>query len=344
MPKAVQLTERQKATAREKVYEMDLTNLTKLIFDNQKLDGRSKEGRALRKFLVSENLSYETREYKKADSVTLTDENKAYIREHLEDKGRLTLAREIFKDPTIQNLSLEARAVNEYVDHITGTDRGDLYTPPKSISRVISRINKYCNLELDEKTINSVDIERCRVLINNLNSERFVRIINELEEDERSLFESEFISHTFDKPDLTPEEVNLYINLCSEYVEEVVMQRHIRLLDEKLMEITEDNQFSKSLADTVKNKTDERDKCKGRQEKLIQILIGKRSDRIKSQQNRNKDILSLVHAFMKEEERLRAIKIAELERAKVEKAISDVESSSAFFARIVGPSKDEILN
>lgn len=343
-PPEAHLTERQKALAREMVHKLDLTELTRLIFDDQKIDARTKEGRLLRKFLSEENIPYTTKAYEKQESIVLTEEQKSYIKEHIDTKGKLTLAREIFKNNKIKNLSMEARAVSEYIDYITGQDRSGIYSPPKAVSRVISKVNKYCNLALEESKLSTMDKERCMFLLNCLNSERFVRIISELEEKDRDLFESEFITHTFDKPDLTPEEVNLYINLCGEYVSEVAIQRQIRLLDDRLEELTEDDKFSKPLADTIKTKIDERDSSKARQERLIGTLIGKRSERIKSQQNRNKDILSLVHAFMKEEERLRAIKIAERQRALVEKAVDDIESSSAFFARIVGPSRDEILN
>lgn len=338
------MTERQKATARENVNKMDLTELTRFVFENPKLDGRSKEGRSLRKFLVEENLSYETREYKKQDSIKLTHGQKKYIEENKEAKGKLTLAREIFDNPNIQNLTLEARVVSEYVDHIKGVDRSGVYAPPKSISRVVGKVNRYCNVKMEEAKLNTLDKERCEVLMNNLNTERLVRIMSELAEEDRDLFESEFVTHTFSKPDLPPEEVNLYINLCSEYVSEVSIQRQIRLLDEQLIELTEESRFSKGLADTIKTKSDEKEHCKARQEKLIQILIGKRADRIKNMYNRNKDILGIVSAFTKEDERLKAILIAERQRALVEGAIDEMETASAYLTRIVGPSKNEILN
>ena len=54
----------------------DLTRLTQMVSGDEKLDGRSKIGRAIRKFMVEEGLNYETSGHQKVEEIILTDEEK----------------------------------------------------------------------------------------------------------------------------------------------------------------------------------------------------------------------------------------------------------------------------
>ena len=85
MPKAtyfnMNLTEEQKSIIRDNyVSTPDLIELTRLAFDNDSLDGRTKEGRAVRKFLIDEELDYKTREAQKKPGIELTKEQISFIK------------------------------------------------------------------------------------------------------------------------------------------------------------------------------------------------------------------------------------------------------------------------
>jgi len=57
----------------------DLTRLTQMVSGDEALDGRSKVGRAIRKFMVEEGLDYETSVHQKVDDIILTDEEKEFL-------------------------------------------------------------------------------------------------------------------------------------------------------------------------------------------------------------------------------------------------------------------------
>ena len=58
------LSEEQKQFLRENASKIpDLINLTKQCFDDESLDGRSKEGRAVRKFLVESSIDFKTNSF-----------------------------------------------------------------------------------------------------------------------------------------------------------------------------------------------------------------------------------------------------------------------------------------
>ncbi|MHA1941446.1 MAG: hypothetical protein ACW97P_06940, partial [Candidatus Hodarchaeales archaeon] len=55
------LTDEQKRKAKNLTLTGDsLIEVTRKVFENEELDGRCKEGRAIRKFLQSENIQYRT--------------------------------------------------------------------------------------------------------------------------------------------------------------------------------------------------------------------------------------------------------------------------------------------
>ena len=73
------LTEGQKQLIRNNYKAIsDLTRLTQMVSEDDNLDGRSKIGRAIRKFMVERGLNYETSGHQKIDDIILewgTDAN-----------------------------------------------------------------------------------------------------------------------------------------------------------------------------------------------------------------------------------------------------------------------------
>ena len=57
----------------------DLTRLTQMVSGDETLDGRSKIGRAIRKFMVAQGLDYATSTHQKVDDVVLTEQEKEFL-------------------------------------------------------------------------------------------------------------------------------------------------------------------------------------------------------------------------------------------------------------------------
>ena len=54
----------------------DLIELTRQVFKDDTLDGRTKEGRAVRAYLVESNLEYNTTKKEKREDIEFTEEQK----------------------------------------------------------------------------------------------------------------------------------------------------------------------------------------------------------------------------------------------------------------------------
>ncbi len=73
------LTEEQKKFISENYLQItDLNELTKRCFNDQSLDGRKKEGRLVRQFLIDNNYSFTTTKKEKNESIELTDAQKQF--------------------------------------------------------------------------------------------------------------------------------------------------------------------------------------------------------------------------------------------------------------------------
>ena len=153
------------------------------------------------------------------------------------------------------------------------------------------------------------------------------------------------ISHTTRKPranevqgkDL---EINLYINVCVDYINLKNISSHIEKLNTMFNEIEDQQEMTVRLAEILKSKTDEYDKCEKRMESLIKKLNGDRAARLKDRHKDNASILSLVRNFQLEEGRRKMIDLATREKEAVGEEIERLESMESWKARILGISKD----
>ena len=79
----MKLSEEQKKFIDENFQKMpDLIELTRAAFKNGKIDGRSKEGRAVREYLASKEIQYKTTKHDTALPVVLTEEQKQFIQNY----------------------------------------------------------------------------------------------------------------------------------------------------------------------------------------------------------------------------------------------------------------------
>ena len=347
------LSNEQKEFLRENASRIpNLIDLTKQCFKDDYLDGRSKEGRAVRKFLVENAIEFRTTSRPPAETIEFTQEQTEFILQQA-DTGlsSLEIARIIFPDRRVSPLSAEQRAVLVEIrsvnpDILPSQDSGALssYISPKAPSRIIKKINDATGLGLDEPKLNRQKQVCVEKLMVNLSNSRFLKIINNyLNEEDRVLFEHEFIRLTWDKPDLTADEINLYLNVCKEVINLEVISAHLNKLNNMFDEADEQQEMSIRLAEIIKAKSSEYHQCETRIENLTKKLQGDRGERMKKMQKENASFLSIVQLFQEEEERKTMARIAEMQKEAVKKEAERLEGMAEWKARVLGIGQQDVL-
>ena len=77
----MELSEEQKKKILDNCEKMNLLNLTRIIFNDETLDGRSNEGRLVKEFLANQNKVVKTTKHEKMPLAELTEENKKFIQQ-----------------------------------------------------------------------------------------------------------------------------------------------------------------------------------------------------------------------------------------------------------------------
>ena len=323
------LSEEQKQFLKENAAKItSLIDLTRQCFEDEKLDGRSKEGRAVRKFLVENSINFKTTATSRTEDIELTQQQKDFILEQAESGlSSLEIAKIIFPERNVKSLSNEQRTVLAFIrdvnpDIIPSQDGAALnsYISPKSLSRIIKKINDATGLDLDHAKLNRQKQVCAEKLGINLNNSRFLKIINNyLNQEDRVLFEHEFIRLTWDKPDLTADEINLYLNACKEVINLEVISSHLNKLNDMFDIADDQTEMSVRLAEIIKAKSGEYHQCETRIENLTKKLQGDRAERMKKNQKENASFLSIVQSFQEEEERKTMVRIAEMQKQSIKK-------------------------
>ena len=181
-------------------------------------------------------------------------------------------------------------------------------------------------------------------LLGFLKAPRLVQTINNYtNKADRDLFEAEFIRATWNKPDLTTDEVNLYINVCIDYINLMNIQKAVDKLNHMFEQCEDQRDMTVRLAELLKTKSEEYNQCEKRMESLITRLNGDRAKRVQNKQQQNASILNLVQLFQEEEERNVMIKIAEMQRELVSKEADEMESMPDWKARVLGLRKEDLI-
>ena len=132
--------------------------------------------------------------------------------DELLDKGMNTSQiADIIFEGEVKRLSKEWRLINEYVNNSAEPQvdsQPSTYAAPHAISRIIKKINDSTGYGLEEDKMSRNQKHCCEKLRINLNNSRFVAIVNNYTSPrDKELFEQEFIRLTWDKPDLTADEL-----------------------------------------------------------------------------------------------------------------------------------------
>jgi|TARA_B100001093_G_scaffold197398_1_gene189703 hypothetical protein len=353
----VELTAEQRESIRNtfKVTQ-DLIEITKNVFKNEDLDGRSQEGRAVRDFLVSEGMKYNTTKSTKKTNVELTDSQKSVLMSNQVSSSMtaLEIARVVFQTPDVKSLDASHRSVIEFLEKFrpdvidsSAKAADGKWHSPKSHSMAIRRCNKWCATSLKENPdeLPAKQRKNTERLLEYLNIHKLITTVNAYRTDaDRDLFESEFVRATWDKPDLTTDELNLYMMICSNFVRAKHIQNRMDIFTDMLEnEELESQDINMRLTEHIKATNDELNACEKRIESLTQKLNGDRAKKLEKKGENTQNILSLVEAFQDEEERQRLVMMAEQRLSLVEKEADRLESLDEYKARIFGTSKEELL-
>ena len=359
----IEITEEQKTLIRNRMKEgnnFSIAELVALAFPNVEekyLDGRSAYGKAIKYFIVQDGgKPPESEKVIRMTKIVLTKEQEEYIRHNCQNMGAYELASFVFHNPSLSPASREVRAVVEFLRTLPssmvmgGTD--DLpdgeYKAPKKLDQVIARINKYVSYaNLDFRNLTPKHKKQCESLINYLHNFRFKHQINKyLKTSQKELFESAFIEYTWDKDDLTSEDVDQYIILATEKVISSDIQETIHLLQsEQDRQMNENNgRLNMSIVDAIKTAREEYNSCIKRQQLLYNILTQDRSKRLSERVKEHASLLNLIRAWKLETPRLEIIAAAEKRNESTSKELDELDELDQLKYRLLGMSKDQILH
>ena len=370
MSKTVELTEAQKQQLKERCNDKTkdvpyVKELLELVFPGKNLDARSLEGKAIKRF-IQEN-SYQakvTSKYYKKDGSTgnsdtlLSSEQKELIDNHVDQHTCLEITQIVFRDATLQIGSSEFQRVAAYMSElgrVVTNARGhelaiERYKPPSTLKASLDLVNKFApeseKIKKDIDEIHERDKKNLLSLIGYLNTVRFNRVINDMEtKQDRELFLDTFVRNSHNKSDLTSEECDAYIILSSEAVIAATIQAQINLLQAQLdIKIQNGERLSQHDVELISKTRGEFNSCINRQQKLMNDLKQKRSDRLKNQIAENQSILQLVQYWKTKKQRDLMIKLAEEKKKGLRKEIDRISNLDDLKMQVWGLDPEELLN
>lgn len=346
--------------------EPTIKKLVQLIYPNiEDADGRSKEGRVIKELLASKGLKWRTTaDYQPKPRLELTEENKEFIKKHCDKMTLVDLARFVFNNPSITNLHVETKTIAEYIKTISADVPRNIaeqaedvpmeakYKPPKSVQGVFIKVERHVlNHGMDKNNFKASEKKQLEMLLAYMNTDRFVRQINIYDTQiSRDLFESSFVRYTYDKSDLTEEEVDQYIVLAHEAVNSINIQIRIERLQKIMDEATtnvnpgEKARLAMSLVDAINTLQTEYNQSTTRFNTLLNSLKGKRADRLAELRSAHASILNLVQTWREEKSRLKYLVVADLRKQDLEKAVDELTSVADIRARVLGLDRREIID
>ena len=367
----MELTQEQQNRVKEilqKNPDATLTEITAYTYSNDSIDSRSKEGRILKQYLLDNNIEYKNRSVFQRDRVALTADQEEFVKNNYKNQHYLDMAKILFKNNNLTHLSLEAREVNKLVETLQKKDPNYLematyapkdeepkntnplgeYFPPRRTDQTLYRINKYLNIGWEQTKLKAVQLKQVETLQRYMNTFSFCYQINTYRrDDDRKLFEDAFIRYTYDKEDLTQEELDQFITLCTEVVTASTILQQVEDLRQLLRQASEEDEgrnIKMSLNEAISSLQTEYNQCRTRQNKLYKSLVDDRSKKIQERKQENASILNLVQAWKDEERRKSIINLAEAQKQNLEEEAKRLSSMDELKAVIRGIDIDEMVH
>jgi hypothetical protein len=317
-------------------------------------DLRSPEWKAIMSFLAVRGLKK-----KEKQAIELNENHQKYIQNHYKTSSAVEIARDIFANPNLTNLHAEARAVAEYIKNISAPEdilgdtaqvpSGD-YSPPETLHATLKKVNEYTSNLLNKDKLTVDQKKGLESLMRYLHNGRFLKQINCYDKQgDRITFEDSFIRYTYDKADLTQEEVDQYCTLANEVVSSFDIQARKKTLNNLLDNLTENSKgedsvkMSMSLNEAITAINGEFNDCVKRQQTLLNALTEKRSDKLDKKIADNASVLNIIKAWQMEDNRKAALERGRIEERDVKEEIKKMMSMEDFRAKLMGLSESEAL-
>lgn len=329
---------------------LKLKDAVDLVFPG--CDGRnSKLARLVKQFLAKQEIKVKPSQYIPSEvEVNLSPEQKEYIVNNVDKMTSFEIAKTLFPDiPRLAPMSKHSRVIQQYIGTLENVikykapneAREGNYRPPKSLAEAANKVNQYIRNGIDLELVKKdKKLQEClNTLIKFCHSHHFIlNIDNFTSSIDKNLFEGRFIAYTWDKPDLTEEEVDAYILLCSNIVSRAQSQRqkdNLNIMIESQMD-EKDGKVYMAMVEMINGINKNIDECEKRQDKLRKDLNGLRTDRIDLRTRENQSVLQLVEAWKDEEKRLILLGLAEKRKQVVRDEIKKIETLDQFKAEIYG--------
>lgn len=309
---------------------------------------RSVIGKKLKAFIASRNV---VKKVEESNELELTEEQKLLVIQNIiRLPDLLDLTQFVFPSLAITDKSKEYLAIKKYTRTIRKTaangKESESYKAPGKTEDVIPKINKatFNNITRDKVEKEAAIRTNVNSLVKFLNSFRFGLLYESFSSDiEKELFESTFIKYTWDKPDLTEEEVDQYINLACDIVSSYNLKKELEFvttLRDGAANDSDGKKISMSLVESMMGIRKEIDDNLKRQDRSISTLQGKRSSRIDMKIRENSSILQIVAAWRNAENRKRFINLANLRKQEVKKELEKLDTMESLKAEIWGLNPD----
>ena len=328
-----------------------IMELTNLCFPNQELDGRSLEAKAIKEFIVEFGGTYSTKEHRRIGPYELSIAEKAVIQDNIGMKP-LEISKMLF--PHVKNmspLSRECIAIRKFIESIMVKPQNleinydqEAFTPPENYSSCLKLVNKYNYDILSIVDISENQKQGVYALVRYLHSPRFLKTISTFKDVEnRNLFLSEFIRATYDKPDLSVNDLNLYITLCSLYPLEHMVLTEREILSQKMADEMENEgnrgRISEATVKAIEAKNKEYKEIQDQQQKLTRDLEGSRAKRVESHTKANASMLSLISYWREEKKRQKMLAFADLKKKALKSSVEELLTFDSIKAEIFGAIK-----
>ena len=376
-----QLSEEEKQRSLDlfKKHDGNLIKVIRELWNSPDEKGTTSRGRAIREFWIERGLKYRTKVKERklktsplppqptikttahSDYIEKSDakpflslEEQEFIKRHYTpDLTKKEIAKIIWPEESkrrkffeSQKFVLMSEFINNEFDQINLRDEvvSEKYSAPRALTTLIRKINKIVMKEFDVEKLSMQDRKCLEKLLTYLSAPRFIQVINSyITKEARDLFESEYIRSSWDKPDLTSDELNLYINVCMDYVNLREIEIQKQKLNQMFDETEGQNDLTMRLTEMLKTKAEEYNQCTNRIDKMLAKLNGERSKRIQNQHQRNASIISLVQLFQDEQERKLMIQMADMQKKVVYEEADKMEKMSEWKARVLGISKNDAI-
>lgn len=219
------------------------------------------------------------------------------------------------------------------------------YRAPETDDQVLAKIKKYVtDVGWAKSSLDAQQRKSVRFIKTCLSAIRFLKTINSIRDvHSRQMFEQEFIKSIYDKPDLIPEDVNGYIDLSQEFVNQTSIQERVNVLDDDFRKSNEGD-------DKIENKEKYRlenmaqmtaaqkqlNDSKERIQQLRKELTGAREKRLKEENSSEQSLFKVYTRCCSQEYREKLInarryydsKILEKEFKKIENADKTTEGEA----------------